>query len=212
MAGGTSSTSGSSWTQWPAFVQSRSGGTGTGTGVLDMPPVSSPTEFAHPFRSFAGATMIPTLAGNNPLKPQREIDVTLLRESPAGGQPLFQFSSPAPTASDNTVRNPYFHYQGLQRLGNLVTTRSNVFAVWITVGYFEVQPASNLTSYASLTPAQRTAIYPDGYTLGAELGIDTGEVVRHRAFYIIDRTLPVGFQRGQDLNSDKAILVNRFIE
>jgi hypothetical protein len=200
MAGGTSSTSGSSWTQWPTFVQSRSGG--TGTGVLDMPPVSSPTEFAHPFRSFAGATMIPTLAGNNPLKPQREIDVTLLRESPAGGQPLFQFSSAAPTASDNTVRNPYFHYQGLQRLGNLVTTRSNVFAVWITVGYFEVKPWPNGVDTA----------HPDGYQLEAELGIDTGEVVRHRAFYIIDRTLPVGFQRGQDLNSDKAILINRFIE
>ena len=105
-------------------------------------------------------------------------------------------------AYDNTDRNPYFRYQGLQRLGNLVTTRSNVYAVWITVGYFEVTP----------WPAGIDAAHPDGYQLGRELGIDTGEIERHRAFYIFDRTIPVGFQRGQDLNVEKAILLQRFIE
>ena len=67
--------------------------------------------------------------------------------------------------------------------------------------------SGSVTIVAGLSSAK-----PDGYTLGRELGIDTGEVERHRAFYIIDRTIPVGFQRGQDLNSEKAILVNRFIE
>ena len=42
--------------------------------------------------------------------------------------------------------------------------------------------------------------------------MDTGEIVRHRAFYIFDRSIPVAFQRGQDLNVNKAILVDRFIE
>ena len=54
--------------------------------------------------------------------------------------------------------------------------------------------------------------HPDGYQLGSELGSDTGEIERHRAFYIFDRTIPVGFQRGQDLNVEDAILVRRFIE
>ena len=54
--------------------------------------------------------------------------------------------------------------------------------------------------------------HPDGFQLGQELGSDTGEIERHRAFYIFDRTIPVGFQRGQDLNVEKAILVKRFIE
>ncbi|MFZ1933253.1 MAG: hypothetical protein WAU84_05865, partial [Thermoguttaceae bacterium] len=214
MAGGTSTTDPITLQQrWSDFTRSRSGG--TGTNVLDMPPVASPTEFAHPFRSFAGATMIPTLTGN-PLKPSREIDATLLREGLTAGHPLFEFSSTAPSANDNTDRNPCFHYQRLQRLENLVTTRSNVFAVWITVGYFEVEPAPTTgkthANGNAWTPADYKAVYPDGYQLGRELGIDSGEVERHRAFYIIDRTLPVGFQRGQDLNSDKAILVNRFIE
>jgi hypothetical protein len=198
---------------WDDFKKSRSGS--TGTGILDMPAANSPTEFAHPFRSFAGATMIPTLPGD-PLKPKREIDVTLMRENSTDGLPLFRVSSTAPTACDNTDRNPSFYYQGLQRLSNMVTTRSNVFAVWITVGYFEVQPAPTTgkkhATGTAWTAAEYQLVYPDGYQLGAELGIDTGQLVRHRAFYIIDRTLPVGFQRGKDLNTDKAILVNRFIE
>jgi hypothetical protein len=123
------------------------------------------------------------------MKPAREIDATLLRSSPnAAHLPLFR-SSTAPYADTN--RNPFFHYQGLQRLGNLVTTRSNVYAVWITVGYFEVLP---------------------GGGLGRELGSDSGDVQRHKAFYVFDRSIPVGFQRGQDLNVEKAILTSRFIE
>ncbi len=184
----------------------------------DIPDPTVPTEFAHPFRSFAGASMIPTLTGD-PLKPKLEIDATLLREGPTAEHPLFEFTSTR--ACDNTDRNPYFYYQGLQRLGNLVTTRSNVFAVWITVGYFEVEPASQAVAklHSDWTPTQvqtylnnNPSIYPDGYALGRELGLDTGQVERHRGFYIIDRSLPVGFQRGQELNSDKTILVNRFIE
>ena len=29
---------------------------------------------------------------------------------------------------------------------------------------------------------------------------------------MIDRTIPVGFQRGQDLNVEKSIILKRFIE
>ena len=54
--------------------------------------------------------------------------------------------------------------------------------------------------------------HPDGYQLGQELGSDSGDIVRHRAFYIFDRSIPVGFVRGQDLNHDKATLLKRFIE
>ena len=56
------------------------------------------------------------------------------------------------------------------------------------------------------------AVYPDGYALGAELGSETGEVKRHRAFYVFDRSIPVGFRRGRDYNVEEAVLVKRFIE
>jgi hypothetical protein len=45
-----------------------------------------------------------------------------------------------------------------------------------------------------------------------EVGIDTGEVRRHRAFYIVDRTIPVAFQPGRNHNVDKCVLLRRFIE
>lgn len=74
------------------------------------------------------------------------------------------------------------------------------------MGYFEVKP--HLVSGVTTVDAA----HPDGYELGQELGSDTGEIQRHRAFYMIDRTIPVGFVRGQDLNVEKAILLKRFIE
>ena len=54
--------------------------------------------------------------------------------------------------------------------------------------------------------------HPDGYQLGQELGADTGEIERHRGFYIIDRSIPVGFQRGVDNNVNNAVILKRFIE
>jgi len=155
-----------------------------------------PTRFAGVFRSSGGGSMVPPVPG---LQPTREINATLLREDPdRPGEPLFGNTST--NNYNNTDRNPYFRYQGIQRLGNLTTTRSNVYAIWITVGYFEV-------SAGDVDPQ-----HPDGYRLGQELGIDTGEVERHRGFYMIDRSIPVGFQRGQDLNVEKTILLRRFIE
>ena len=142
-----------------------------------------------PFRSYAGPILTSGPTAN-------EVAATLLR--PNGSNPLFALSSTADC--NHTDRSPFFRYQGLQRLGNLTTTRSNVFAVWITVGYFQVQPWTI------------DAGHPDGYAIGAEVGADTGEIKRHRAFYIIDRSIPVGFQRGLDLNVEKAIVLKRYIE
>jgi len=188
---------------WQKFVQCRRGD--TNTSVLAMPATTAmPTEFGRPFRSFGGWSNTPAIGT---LQPTREVECTLLRSDSSTGsdRPFFQFDSTLPGTIgcyNDPNGNPFFRYQAIQRLGNLVTTRSNVYAVWITVGYFEVTP---------VTTADTTR-WPDGFQLGQELGSDTGEIERHRAFYIFDRTIPVGFQRGQDLNVEKAILVKRFIE
>ena len=94
------------------------------------------------------------------------------------------------------------------KLSNTITTRSNVYAVWITMGYFEV-------SNARIIPPATTInfnVYPDGLQLGAELGSDSGNVKRHRAFYIFDRSIPVGFEPGKDHNIENGVLLRRFIE
>jgi len=196
-------------TLWHRFVQSRRGyydefDETVGEAPLRDPTLMDeryPTRFARPFRSSAGVHLVPTNLLRDVVG--REVDSTILRTHPKdteGKLGLFEVASDF--NFNNTDRNPFFRYQALERLGNLVTTRSNVYAVWITMGYFEVEPAGVID----------TNVYPDGYQLGAELGSDTGEVTRHRAFYIFDRSIPVAFERGQDHNVEEAVLVKRFIE
>ena len=77
------------------------------------------------------------------------------------------------------------------RLGATATTRSNVYAMWVTIGYFEVD---------------------DFGKLGPEIGVADGQVQRNRAFYIIDRSIPVASEPGQDHNIEDALLVRTIIE
>ena len=163
-----------------------------------------PTYFGNPFRSASAGQLLDGPKLNPNLMKRPDVEGTLLRSNAVAagaapsGTPLFGAQSNLDHV--DTSRNPYFRYQGLQRLGNLVTTRSNVYAVWITVGKFEVE---------SIAP---NAVHPDGYRLTAELGIDTGDVQRHRAFYMIDRTIPVAFEPGVNHNVDDCVLLRRYIE
>ena len=126
-------------------------------------------------------------------------------------RPEFLFSSNLSNANlkrtDNTQlrgfpyndpeRHPYFHYRDIVRLSNLATPRSNVFALWVTVGYFTIE------SIPTGGGGSREA-------LGAEYGLDTGDVVRPKAFTIIDRSIPVGFRPGDSARVNDLQLLNRF--
>lgn len=216
------------------FALSRQGDSGT---VNVMNP-AWPTRFANPFRSADSADLTPNVTAMR-AQAQFPIQATLLRANTSGGtpQPLFQINSTNPMASQwmsgtapgrntlpgtpgsmanahDTNRNPYFRYQPLQKLGAVAANNSNCFAVWITIGYFEVEEnRPNMT--LPVGPGNLMtfdAAHPDGYCLGQEIGIDSGEVTRHRSFYIIDRSIPVGFIPGSRLNTDDCILVRRLIE
>ncbi len=155
-----------------------------------------PTEFAGVFKSSFEAGIVPVPAGGGPTSLPNRLDefsrdnpahATLLRGTPANqsSSPLF---SPAPGAG---VPHPFTEFLPITRLANLVTTRSNVFAVRITVGFFEQDAETGL---------------------GLEYGAEQGKSRRHRAFYVLDRSIPVGFQIGQSLNTDRCMLLRRIIE
>ncbi|QDU31246.1 hypothetical protein ETAA8_63990 [Anatilimnocola aggregata] len=168
---------------------------GISGGSLGRISQTHPTIFANPFRPANSADLMPA-AGNMRKSP---VEATFFRSSTSRtGEPLFGYRSSE--ASINTDRNPYFRYQGIQKINNIVSTQSNCYAVWVTVGYFEVEEATI------------GAAHPDGFMLGQELGMDTGDIQRHRAFYLLDRSIPVGFIPGLKLNADNCVLLRRQID
>ena len=119
---------------------------------------------------------------------------------PSRRTPLFA-APPADSWANDGNRDAWFRFESLIRANANATVRSEVYAIWVTMGLFEV-------TSAGITDQR----YPDGYRLVREYGSDTGDVTRHRAFFIFDRSIPVGFEQGQDHNVEDAILTERFIE
>ena len=106
----------------------------------------------------------------------------------AANYPIFKMNQ-STKECQSASNNVYFQTQLMQRLSNLTTTRSNVFAVWVTVGFFEYQNGS----------------------ISKEYGLDNGSRQRYRAFYMIDRTRPVGYSPGLRMNAEKTIILRRYL-
>ena len=148
--------------------------------------ISIPSDVPRPFTSVEGAQFL-----SHGLEAHKGSGGTMFRTDTAGT--VAEFDNPASTinALKDQIGTPYFRNELRQRLGNMLTTRSSVFSIWITVGYFHVD---------------------DFGRIGTEVGIDTGEVNRSRAFYIFDRSIPVAFEPGKNHNVDDAVLVRTIIE
>ena len=209
-----------------------------GSGVsLNLPLTldpSSPTFFANPYRSATAGDLVPLLN----MSRLGGLDGTLLRSrvgnssGPSGAPVMYlqrdSLGNPTDPSDDvqhfeaiDTERNSHFRYQAMSRLPNLTTNHSNVYAVWITIGFFEVSEALSLADFATINELDATdpttfqlysLVYPEGYQFGKEYGIDTGDTIRLREFSIIDRSVPVAFEPGKNHNAERAIRLKRRLE
>ena len=147
---------------------------------------TSPSDFDGVFTSAEGAQFFSP--GMTPRGADAGGTVFQSTTVPAGA---FDFASSSVNTMKDDLGSPYFKNEVRQRLGNMVTTRSSVFSIWITLGYFELDEFGRI---------------------GAEIGSDEGLQVRNRAFYMIDRSIPVAFEPGKDHNVDDTVLVRTIIE
>jgi hypothetical protein len=87
--------------------------------------------------------------------------------------------------------------------------------VWITVGYFELEevavPVPDNPNAALQSVTFNNGLVELRTAVGREYGLDRGQVRRDRAFYVVDRSIPVGFFPGENLNVDKAVLTRKYL-
>ena len=113
----------------------------------------------------------PYLGGNSNLTP-----------TPTAGPPAL----PPPAIIDQK-QHPYFRTEMLQKAMNLTTVRTHQYAVWITIGFFEVKRQGDLLMASTNTPWLAYDI------LGPELGDASGQTTRYRGFLVIDRLQLTGY-------------------
>ncbi len=171
---------------WNEFTDSRRGHSRPGTWpYFDN---SKPSQFEGLFKPSNSADIIPQLTTTTPKEP---LESTRMRQSTAIGNPLFRRTANL-SATQSMDRSVVHDQLGQSRLANLMTDQSNVYAVWITVGFFEVNPAT--------------------LTVGQELGSDRGAAQRAKGFFIIDRSVPVMYRRGETNNALDTVRLSRIAE
>lgn len=161
-------------------------------------------------------TRLPASATGLPAERYYDTWSTLWGPVPGGGAarvPMYDYYDANPAYDAD--RNEYFRLQKRQRMANTTTQRSSVFAVWITVGYFELEevaiPIPNDPNVALQNVNFGNGMVEWRTAIGREYGLDRGKVRRDRAFYLVDRSIPVGFLPGENLNVDQAVITRKYL-
>ena len=178
-------TTSSTW--WTKFKESRQGYTPS-TGFKHL-SVDFPSQFAGVYRRNRFGGFVPFDSIYVQDNQEKSVNSSLIR-------PEFDTAAKKPgnislIANPQNTNDPFLKLQPMLRLPNLVSTQSNVLVVRMTIGYFEYSPSTGL---------------------GREHVSNHGEVERHRMLYVIDRSIPVGYVTGEDVNIERTILLRRVLD
>src|SRR5262249_52777388 len=155
------------------FVAQRTPGDAS---ALPVTPPGTPSSKDVPFYNFSignipasGADPMTAGYSNAGYTAALGINNTFLGATTFAGTSTTSRMFEAPSAT--VTGHPFMRFELMNKIYNNVTTRSNVFGVWLTVGFFKVTDDT-------VQPVK----------LGAEIGAATNQNIRHRMFSIIDRT------------------------
>lgn len=154
-----------------------------------------------PFRSFAQRSINDTILRGYEVAPAiaYTADGALAGSASISLRRLFDLrSSTFGGANDPPANTDLFDAnKTLAKIAGNVTTRGNVYACWITIGWFRVIPGTETR---------------DVPLLNEELDSGNGANVRRRCFAIIDRTLATGYQGPKTINDPAQEPVIRYFK
>jgi hypothetical protein len=103
-------------------------------------------------------------------------------------------------------QHPFWRLEMMQRVMNLTTPRTHQYAVWITIGFFEVIRQGDPGMMAAIDPRLAFDI------MGPEIGAVTGKNVRFRGFFLVDRTKLTGFNPANTRSFRSAVVYRKVIQ
>ncbi len=114
-------------------------------------------------------------------------------------------SATNPGGSPDMREHPYWRSEQMQRLMNLTTPRTHQYAVWLTIGFFEVKRQGDLGMLA-YNPTLAFDI------MGPEIGAANGKSQRYRGFYLVDRLQLTGFNPSSPTGFKQALVYRQRIQ
>ena len=88
---------------------------------------------------------------------------------------------------------------------NLTTTRTHQYAVWITIGFFEIKRQGDLGMFR-INPQLAFDI------MGPEIGAANGKTTRYRGFFLVDRLQLTGFNPASTSSFRAAVIYRKRIQ
>ncbi len=128
----------------------------------------------------------------------------------SSGAPVTSVGLGQPSDPNSTLfdarEHPFWRIEMLQRVMNLTTVRTHQYAVWITVGFFEVKRQGDVSMIASGDPRLAFDI------LGPEIGLPDQKNRRYRGFFLVDRLKLDGFASSSPRRSLSAVVYRQPIQ